>query len=51
MLIAITRLVSRAINQCELSHLERIPIDLERARLQHHAYEESLRGLGVEVAA
>jgi dimethylargininase len=49
MLIAITRLVSRAINQCELSHLERIPIDFERARLQHHAYMESLRSLGVEV--
>ena len=49
MLIAITRLVSPAISRCELTHLERIPIDLERARLQHHAYEETLRGLGVEV--
>jgi dimethylargininase len=49
MLIAITRLVSPAIDQCELTHLERVPIDLERARLQHHAYEEALRGLGVEV--
>ena len=49
MLIAITRLVSPAIDRCELTHLERIPVDLERARLQHHAYEETLRGLGVEV--
>jgi dimethylargininase len=49
MLIAITRLVSPAVNQCELTHLERIPIDLERARFQHHAYEESLRTLGVKV--
>jgi dimethylargininase len=49
MLTAITRLVSRSIANCELTHLERIPIDLERARLQHHAYEETLRGLGVEV--
>lgn len=49
MLIAITRLVSPAINQCELTHLDRIPIDLERARFQHHAYEEALRSLGVEV--
>ena len=49
MLIAITRLVSRSIVNCELTHLERIPIDIERARLQHHAYEETLRGLGVEV--
>ncbi|MCX6035315.1 MAG: arginine deiminase-related protein [Chloroflexi bacterium] len=49
MLIAITRLVSPAIDRCELTHLERIPIDLERARQQHHTYEETLRGLGVEV--
>jgi dimethylargininase len=49
MLIAITRLVSPAIDRCEHTHLEHIPIDLERARFQHHAYEETLRGLGVEV--
>jgi dimethylargininase len=49
MLIAITHLISPAIDRCELSHLERIPIDLERARLQHHAYQETLRGLGVQV--
>jgi len=49
MLIAITRLVSPAIDRCELTHLERIPIDLERARQQHHALDETLRGLGVEV--
>jgi len=49
MLVAITRLVSPAINHCELTHLERVPIDVERARLQHHAYEETLSGLGVEV--
>jgi dimethylargininase len=49
MLVAITRLVSRSIANCELTHLERLPIDLARARLQHHAYEETLRGLGVEV--
>ncbi|HTX93213.1 MAG TPA: arginine deiminase-related protein [Anaerolineales bacterium] len=49
MLIAITRAVSRAIDHCELTHLERIPIDLECAREQHHRYEEALRSLGVEV--
>ena len=49
MLIAITRLVSRSIVNCELTHLERIPIDLERAQFQHHVYEETLRGMGVEV--
>jgi dimethylargininase len=49
MLIAITRLISPAVDRCELTHLERIPIDLERARLQHHAYQETLRSLGVQV--
>jgi dimethylargininase len=49
MLIAITRPVSPAINQCELTHLERSPIDLGRARLQHQAYEEALRNLGVKI--
>ncbi len=49
MLIAITRPVSPGINQCELTHLERSPIDPERARLQHHAYVEALLALGVKV--
>jgi len=49
MIIAITHQVSPAINQCELTHLERIPIDLERARIQHNAYEQALRSLGVKV--
>lgn len=35
MIIAITRQVSRAIQNCELTHLERQPIDLELARTQH----------------
>ncbi|MGB8212287.1 MAG: arginine deiminase-related protein [Anaerolineales bacterium] len=48
-LIAITRPVSATINQCELTNLERIPIDLGRANMQHHAYEEALKSLGVEV--
>jgi dimethylargininase len=49
MLIAITRGVSPAINQCELTNLERIPIDLETARRQHRQYEATLASLGVEV--
>ncbi len=49
MLTAITRQVSPAIDRCELTHLERTPINLERARLQHHAYEQALRDLGVKV--
>jgi dimethylargininase len=49
MLTAITRAVSRSIVNCELTHLERIPIDIENARRQHYAYEEALRALGVDV--
>jgi len=49
MLIAITRRVSPAINQCELTNLERVPIDLETARRQHRQYESVLASLGVEV--
>ncbi len=47
--IAITRAVSSSIADCELTFLERIPIDLENARRQHHAYEAVLRSMGVEV--
>ena len=42
MLIAITRAVSDAIGNCELTHLAREPIDVDRAREQHAAYERAL---------
>jgi dimethylargininase len=48
-LIAITRAVSRSIDQCELTNLKRVPINLELARLQHRAYEDALLGLGVYI--
>lgn len=47
--LAITRAVSRAITRCELTHLDREPIDLERAREQHAAYEAALVELGCRV--
>ncbi len=47
--LAITRAVSRAITRCELTHLDREPIDLERARTQHAAYEAALATLGCRV--
>ena len=47
--IAITRQVSPAIADCELTHLERTPIDYELAHQQHAVYEALLRSLGVEV--
>jgi dimethylargininase len=49
MLAALTRPVSRSITQCELTHLERTPINLEIARQQHGAYEDALGFLGVRV--
>jgi dimethylargininase len=49
MQIAITRKVSPAITRCELTHLERQPIDLQTAISQHEQYEQALRTLGVEV--
>jgi dimethylargininase len=47
--IAFTRDVSPAIADCELTHLERVPIDVERARAEHAAYERALAAEGCEV--
>jgi dimethylargininase len=49
MRIAITRKVSPAMANCELTHLERSPLDVRRAAQQHESYEECLRGLGCDV--
>lgn len=47
--IALTRAVSPAMDRCELSHMERTPIDVGRAGRQHDAYERVLRELGCRV--
>jgi len=49
MRIALTRDVSPAIGRCELTHLERNPIDYDRALGQHAAYEQLLTELGCRV--
>ncbi len=49
MRIAITRQISPAMQDCELTHLQRIPIDLDLARLQHRQYEQALEQLGYKV--
>ena len=49
MLTAITRAVSPAIVRCELSFIDRKPIDLAQAREQHQAYEVLLAKLGARV--
>lgn len=49
MRLAITRQISPSMANCELTHLERTPIDLELARRQHHEYEQALEQLGFQV--
>jgi len=49
MLTAITRKVSSSFADCELSFIERRPIDMEKARAQHHAYEALLEKLVAKV--
>jgi dimethylargininase len=49
MLTAITRAVSASLASCELTWLEREPIDIDKARAEHHAYERCLSELGVHV--
>jgi len=46
---AITRGVSPRFDECEITHIERLPIDLDTARVQHHAYVSMLKKLGCEV--
>jgi dimethylargininase len=45
-LTAITRQVSPRIAECELTHLDRAPIDYDLAAEQHRGYEQALTGLG-----
>ena len=47
--VAIVRELSDALAGCELSFVERQPIDLERARSQHAAYVAALESAGCEV--
>jgi dimethylargininase len=47
--IAITKPVPPSIDRCELTHLERERIDVDRARAQHHAYERLLERIGCTV--
>ena len=49
MLMAITREISASFQACELTHLERVPINLDRARAQHTAYEWALVEAGCTV--
>jgi dimethylargininase len=47
--VAITRAVSPRISECELSYIERQPIDFARAAAQHEEYERLLAAHGCEI--
>ena len=44
-----TRAVSPRIAECQLTHLERVPIAADRAAAQHRAYEHALAAAGLEI--
>jgi dimethylargininase len=48
-LVALVRQPSASLAECELSYLQRTPIDLKRAREQHAGYCAALRAAGAEV--
>ncbi|TVQ00214.1 MAG: dimethylargininase [Balneolaceae bacterium] len=47
--IALTREVCPLLENCELTHLSREPIDIHRAKEQHKRYEETLAKLGFTI--
>ena len=49
MTFAITRRISPRFNECEITHIERTPIDLNIARAQHDADVHALTELGCQV--
>lgn len=49
MTLAITRDISPRFNECEITHIDRTPINLDVARAQHHGYVQALKNLGCAV--
>ena len=47
--VAMTRPVPRSLTECELTHVQRVPIDMTVARAQHAEYERTLAALGCEI--
>ncbi|HUP88579.1 MAG TPA: arginine deiminase family protein [Longimicrobiales bacterium] len=48
-MIALTRAVPASLEHCELTHRERVPINLAKARLEHKQYEAALESLGCTI--
>jgi dimethylargininase len=49
MAIAVTRKVSSRFNECEITHIDRTPIDINIARQQHDEYIKTLAQIGCQV--
>jgi len=49
MFVAITRSPGPELSRCELTHLDRQPIDFDRALAQHRAYQDTLRAAGADL--
>ncbi len=49
MSLAFTRPVSSRLGACELTHLDRSPIDAELAAVQHRGYEAAIKAAGFDV--
>ena len=49
MVIALTREISPRFDECEITHIERTPIDLDLARAQHRAYTKTLQEVGCKL--
>lgn len=48
-ILAFTRAVSPSLADCQLTHLERVPLDVARAVAEHEDYERLLAALGATV--
>jgi dimethylargininase len=48
-MLAVTRPVPQSLRDCELTHLQRVPVDVALARAQHAEYERALTLLGCEI--
>jgi dimethylargininase len=48
-MVALTRAVPDTLARCELTHLDRVPIEVTRAAAQHEAYEAALGAVGCAV--
>ncbi len=49
MTAAITREVSSRFNECEITNIDRAPIDVDTARAEHHEYVKALTQLECQV--